>query len=834
MRNLKKILALVLSLMMVLSVMVTASATDFADDADITNKEAVEVMSALGILSGSQGKFAPKGTLERAQAAKIIAFIKLGADADALLKGTGTKQFSDVTSGWAFDYISYCAGEGLVAGSQGKFFPKNTLTGYVFGKMVLNAAGVEGTYTGSQWKINVATALKKANLLEGLDDLILSANLTREQAAQLAFNAMRYNPAGTSSKYVVTDTDTNKVLYTGTDAVTALLMKSSVKNATLEVTTDYTGSLMAAYGATSVKAEDDVFGNPGTSTWKNAKGEVIYQAYADALLTITDGSFDKAKLTKAGYDFTGADVYYNGTKNDSNVTIDKLAKPGAIVSVYGAAKTTGGYAVSRIVVTEYYFAKITDVKTNGNIELAIEEAGYYYDHSKTHAPAITVAYDKTAAKQSANYVALSGYAKGDVFAICVKGGWETSLTILDTAAVKAVGGKVTATSVDATYNGYIRVDGVKYVLANEYNQAAVTVGATGTFYVLNDCILGYTETAAPTVADQYLFVLAQGAKAAKGSSSDLFETVAGDAAVAQAKVMDLTTGEIKIVTVATDYSESEKDYVYLDKYGKVTTNEVTDEPVAAVGEFWTYTTLEDGSYVLIKKVDTTEVTLKKGTAALDATVSVGGTSYNLIASSATKVTSIDVTTATTGWDKDVKGVKVETLTGVANFPKNDTNVKTTALVLSDKGIVSEIYVVTNNGYKPAETHNYAVFAQKGELTADGQAYGFYVGGKYVEYFTGDKFDATALKAGQLFDLTFTGDVLTKVKGETAVKTGKVTYTDETFFIVDNTVYYYDALNGHTVVDAGDDYVTDTVSVGDTVDIYGTAAAVTYVVIKPAE
>ena len=63
MRNLKKILALVLSLMMVLSVMVTASATDFADDADITNKEAVEVMSALGILSGSQGKFAPQALL---------------------------------------------------------------------------------------------------------------------------------------------------------------------------------------------------------------------------------------------------------------------------------------------------------------------------------------------------------------------------------------------------------------------------------------------------------------------------------------------------------------------------------------------------------------------------------------------------------------------------------------------------------------------------------------------------------------------------------------------------------------------------------------------------
>ena len=61
----KKFLSLVLALAMTLSlVTVSAGATDFKDDGDITYQEAVTVISGLGIVDGySDGSFGPSGQL---------------------------------------------------------------------------------------------------------------------------------------------------------------------------------------------------------------------------------------------------------------------------------------------------------------------------------------------------------------------------------------------------------------------------------------------------------------------------------------------------------------------------------------------------------------------------------------------------------------------------------------------------------------------------------------------------------------------------------------------------------------------------------------------------
>ncbi len=346
MRNLKKILALVLSLMMVLSVMVTASAADFSDADEIQYAEAVDVLNGLDILTGSQGKFAPKGTLTRAQAAKIITFIALGEDTNKLVKGTGSAQFSDVTGGWAYDYVSYCANEKIISGSQGKFFPDAEVTGYQFGKMVLNVLGIEGTYTGSGWELRVATALKSEDLLAGLaDSFTLKAKLTREEAAQIAFNAMNY----------VTETVYGYRIYTldGTTKVYAKDFYATLAEAAVAASALTTAGAGTYKVDTTKVAVNNSLGHKGygldsyEGTVNGIGGHVWYvydPAYAitgvyadDAVLSETSDGTSLAKLTSpkgtAAYDaskfvalVSAPTYYYNGNKVLTPVNGAKLVK----------------------------------------------------------------------------------------------------------------------------------------------------------------------------------------------------------------------------------------------------------------------------------------------------------------------------------------------------------------------------------------------------------------------------------------------------------------------------------------------------------------------------
>ena len=187
----KKLLALVLALVMSMS-LVTISNAAFKDADTIDNKEAVDVMNAIGVLVGDEkGNFNAKGELTRAQAAKIVCVMLLGKDAsDALsLKSN----FTDV-SGWAESYIAYCASQGIVAGvGDGKFDPNGKLTGYQFAKMLLVALGYDAeleSMIGSDWQVNVAKLAISAGLTDGLN-IALSKVITRDEAAKMAFNTLK-------------------------------------------------------------------------------------------------------------------------------------------------------------------------------------------------------------------------------------------------------------------------------------------------------------------------------------------------------------------------------------------------------------------------------------------------------------------------------------------------------------------------------------------------------------------------------------------------------------------------------------------------------------------
>ena len=189
----KKLLALVLALVMSMS-LVTISNAAYSDKADIDLKEAVDVLSAVGVFEGSDGKFDPKANLTREQAAKLVAYLQLSQkSADALVGGN---KFTDVAANrWSAGYVDYCATTGVVAGvGNGQFNPTGSLTALQFGKMLLVCLGYDATtenLTGADWQINTSKLMASAKLLKGLDSVKANDVITREQAAQMMLNAIK-------------------------------------------------------------------------------------------------------------------------------------------------------------------------------------------------------------------------------------------------------------------------------------------------------------------------------------------------------------------------------------------------------------------------------------------------------------------------------------------------------------------------------------------------------------------------------------------------------------------------------------------------------------------
>ncbi|MBQ7566802.1 MAG: S-layer homology domain-containing protein [Oscillospiraceae bacterium] len=191
----KKLFALLLAAVMLLGMIGMAGAAEFTDAAEISqmNTEAVAVLSGMGIIGGmGDGTFQPDGTLTRAQAAKILAYMLLGKDkAEALPAATAA--FTDVpTSHWSCKYVNYCAEQGVVSGvGGGKFNPNGQLTGFQFGKMVLVAIGFSAEQeglTGSDWDKNVNKLVKSECLNLGVS--VDGKEISRQDACHLALNAL--------------------------------------------------------------------------------------------------------------------------------------------------------------------------------------------------------------------------------------------------------------------------------------------------------------------------------------------------------------------------------------------------------------------------------------------------------------------------------------------------------------------------------------------------------------------------------------------------------------------------------------------------------------------
>ncbi len=192
MRNLKRALSLLLSSTMVLGMVVMGgSAAGYQDvDASNDNQEAIEVLQAVGIMSGvdDAGNFDPDGSITRNEMAVVMAHL-LNLDYDYY---RGVNTFSDVPD-WAAPYVAACVAEGVTAGiGNGLYGGDQKITAAQAGLMVMKALGYFQNQEdfGTDWQVATIRQASYINLFDNVNSDAESA-LTRGQVAQLVLNGLK-------------------------------------------------------------------------------------------------------------------------------------------------------------------------------------------------------------------------------------------------------------------------------------------------------------------------------------------------------------------------------------------------------------------------------------------------------------------------------------------------------------------------------------------------------------------------------------------------------------------------------------------------------------------
>ena len=282
MKNLKKVLALVLAVVMIMGTVAVASAKDYADiKADSDYAEAIDVLSNLNILDGFKNgetyNFQPDGYFTRAQAAKIVAIVHnaatngkiKGQDAISSLYSNAQNPFVDCNNSWALPFINYCRITGLADGmTKTTYAPERRLTGVQWLKLMLTTLNFDTAkegYTGTGWDINVLNRANEVGLTDGLaDGWKAIAPIKRGEAAQILYNALTKYLVEYGQKVkntVVNTTGEGKLYYTGSFISNEQVAKS--------------GFMLGAKMGITIERATDKFRRPGYA-WSYGSWSAFY------------------------------------------------------------------------------------------------------------------------------------------------------------------------------------------------------------------------------------------------------------------------------------------------------------------------------------------------------------------------------------------------------------------------------------------------------------------------------------------------------------------------------------------------------------------------------
>ena len=519
MRNLKKVLSLVLCVAVMLSVMVMGAGAAFSDQDKIKNTEAVDACVALNIIGGYEdGSYHPERNIKRSEITKMIC-VALNGGKEPNVSTNTTPTFSDVrgtSAAWAEGYIESCVAQGIISGvGGGRFSPNGNVTGTQLAKMLLVSLGYNANteeFVGNAWATNVNVRASQKGLYEGLESMDTSAAITRDNAAQMVWNAMNayeveYKTTivtGEDGKLETIVTVQDKVVGDNNDKITLLEDKYDAKAITGTLTKVKQDNGKSTYNITieNAKYNGGTY-NGGTVSYtdvskdysdllyqnvrvlvkpdKNGKDAVVYGVYATGKNTVQTGLLadlkmdgTKAKLDGTKYDLANTNtVYVDGVKQSDNIKT-WLTTNGEGNATYGKGSEVELLAVDGT--SDYSILKVTtfEVKEITYVGSDYVTAGTKYSDD--------------------DYVISDGLKKGDYALISKGSNYADSKGRIEKATV--VEGKVTSTK----GSDEVMIDGTWYtmntgVTAPKLNASAKLVLVNGYVYAVDTVTAGSSDVA---------------------------------------------------------------------------------------------------------------------------------------------------------------------------------------------------------------------------------------------------------------------------------------------------------------------------------------------------
>lgn len=407
MKNLQKVLALGLALIMLMGMFTVASAAEAKVAADLTDWNSVNHQTAvalnvdLGIVKGKDdGSFAPTQNIDRASWAKLAYVAACGdEDADAYL-GTVTG-LKDIAGNWAESYISYLAANKYISGDQtGNYNPSNNVTVVEACKTMLTILGYNAKDRGYEndaaWSGKIMSDAKANGLMDGVDkEQTAMKPLTRENAAQIVYNALAAQTVEEEKTYDAGNQYVAKYIKgvpLGYKVFNLIKAEGMVNSIEKDGTVNFASLTGAGSDATvdMGKVNKMVGGDladvgqlctvfvKGTASFDTANNLVANVTKVDELvsanvapsdsspmLTVTKGAnfaTDTAKVWDVKYteeyvgvdtaDSSKIDFYVNGAKAAATD-----AKPGDVARLYDLKDKDG--KVDTVVIIQYNVAKVT-------------------------------------------------------------------------------------------------------------------------------------------------------------------------------------------------------------------------------------------------------------------------------------------------------------------------------------------------------------------------------------------------------------------------------------------------------------------------------------------